>query len=299
MFETRKWLFFTICLTFLAAMGCSDDSDRGRGGENQNIRPDQNNPNNPSGDVGTNHGGEDGGPDNHQNMPDVSLDDADPGEDASSSEDASPGEDAQVEPDVVIPDQGCTDVFETNLTWTPDAAGTSGQFNGSVAYDGEALWLVHTRVRTNSMQYGVFVTRMGCDGQELVSPRDVVTGGPRQTPIPVMAYGDELVYVAWVSQDPNSGDWSASMRILSRDGTFLHTEQTDVTPMMGGEAVSGLMWEPAIAALPGGGAVLAVSAMRENGFRAVLQRIDSAGQRDDDAFFVYSPATQTDQKNPT
>lgn len=193
----------------------------------------------------------------------------------------------------------CSEDFQINQTWTLDAAGPAGQYHGTIDHDGTGLWFTYTRPLAGSTQSGVFVTRIGCDGQVRVSPRNVITSASVSSPVPVMAYGDGAAYMAWAYQDSSSSQWRMSMRVVERDGIARLEEETDITPRIGGSVVSTLIWEPAIAALPGGGALIAVSAATANGFRVVLQKVDALGYRDGDAFYAFTTLEDTDQKNPS
>ncbi|MFU8807008.1 MAG: hypothetical protein ACNA8W_24585, partial [Bradymonadaceae bacterium] len=204
-----------------------------------------------------------------------------------------------VNPGLATVEKPCSEEFQIDQTWTPDAAGLAGQYYGTIDHDGTGLWLAYTRPISGTTQPGVFVTRIGCDGQVRVSPRDVITSASVTSPIPVMAYGDGAAYVAWAVQDSDSSNWSMSMRVVERDGVARLNEETDITPRIGGSVVSTLMWEPAIAALPGGGAIIAVSAYTANGFRVVLQKVDEFGYRDGDAFYAFTTLEDTEQKSPS
>jgi hypothetical protein len=288
--RTTTLLSVLLATTFLATAACSDDPVN-PGPDDNSVRPDLNNPN-PGTDTGEQPGTDTGS--NNPGGPDAS-----PGDNHPADDDAGHLDDAGEPPEVVIPEQGCADVFQAGQTWNADSAGATGQALGTLAYDGEALWIAYARPRSAMGDTALYVTRMGCDGTQLVPPREVTGPENHRTPIPVMTYNNGQVYVAWTSQNNETGVWNAYMRVLGRDGAGQFSDPTIITPLIDGEPASITVWEPALAPLPGGGAILAVSALTVDGGRILLQRVDEFGVRDGNAFFVYPPAGEVSQNHPT
>ena len=206
-------------------------------------------------------------PTNNNTRPDDMSDPA--GEDMSS-----PTPDMQIE----LPPT-CADIAITGTTWDLAPAGLDGQLYSRSTFDGEAIWV--TWAERESADIGaadIWVTRIGCDGQTLV-PATKISDSPSgvQDVHPNIASRDGDVYVVW-TQDTSDTDTSY-MRAFKRDGTFYTTVPVDVTPQFAGQAISGLVWETDVAALPNSEAALVASfySTKAESFQIVVQRFDVAG----------------------
>jgi hypothetical protein len=150
----------------------------------------------------------------------ASCDDHRSGDDAGSADggarDAEPG-DASADAGIDAGPLGCTDDRQIAL----DRDGPLTQIHASVAFDGEAIWVVYVRPEPGGGNFDVWATRVGCDGAAIVAPV-LVQAEPLGNDIdPEVAISGDRVLIAWQTDDGTGGtdNLQVRYRLFDRDGT--------------------------------------------------------------------------------
>jgi hypothetical protein len=187
----------------------------------------------------------------------------------------------------------CEQLINTNNTINVDPSGEFGQYYSRTAFDGQGAWVVYSRPESAQVRdESVFIARFGCDGGLLAAPTMISQGAGFRDLAPSIAVSGELVYVAYQAEETANNTQRVMLRVLRKDGSPVTPEPVEITPLggAGGQTISTLVWEPDIAALPGGqGALVVASAAvgADATFQIVGQRVDVLGQRAGRGFVVY------------
>jgi hypothetical protein len=192
---------------------------------------------------------------------------------------------ADTAPDASPVPKGCTATATVGVTYPLDTNGPDGQLYARAAFDGDGVWLSYTRRESaGAGDEDVYAVRILCDGTIGVGPVKVnTTGAGVRDYDPSVDVRDEKVYVAWITEDPSTGNKSISYRTYNVDGTPIMSAPADVTPQNAdGSAISELIWETDVAGLPDGGAIVVASYSSEEsdyGFQVIVQQVDENGNR--------------------
>ncbi len=160
----------------------------------------------------------------------------------------------------------------------PDGPDT--QIHAAAAYDGEAVWVAFNAPSEGTSFFGVFVTRLACDGSVLVPPTEISNPEAGNQVDPAIAVSGSKVMVAWQADSgvfPNNMD--IPYRVFGREGDDLLDVYGLVEPVITGTADPGTIWMPRAVGMGDGSFALVGSLARDgfNVFQTVLQRIDGDG----------------------
>ena len=187
-------------------------------------------------------------------------------------------------------------------SWQLDSAGPIGQADPNVAFDGKGVWITYYRAQSaGSDKNGVFAVRMLCDGRIDVGPINVSENPDATDRKPAIDIHEQTVYIAFTSQ--KDGANRTFYRTYQLDGTPIMSASKEVTPLASGssDTVSNLAWEVDVAALPGGGAIVAASFMSATAdykFQIYAQQVDDDGNRVGGIIRPYSNK-DANQKRPS
>ncbi len=316
---TKTWAFVAI-VALAAAAGCSDDS--AAGANNGGGRPatdastdgmqgadagDVASDTQAAQDVATPHdSGHDVAP--ADSGVDVGADTRpqDAGVDAiaDASIDVSPDVGIDVGTDASNPPKGCAGTGVVGTTVALDSNGPLGQLYSRAAFDGQGVWVTYVRPESSTdSTEDLYAVRVLCDGTVDVDPFRVNTsalGTQTRDFLPGIDARDGNVYIAWLESD-SSGTNTIRFRSFKADGTPLMTDETDITPQdtNGDDAsIPQIKGSPDVAALPGGGAVVATPYFNNSLSQIALQKVNDNGDRDGAYFDAYS-STEADQSAPS
>ena len=209
-------------------------------------------------------GDEPGAGDNDAALPDAALD-------AAVTPDAAPDAD-------VTPDPPCVTPLVTGQIFELDPDGPDTQIHVNAAFDGESVWVVYNRPDALG-GFDVYGLRLDCDGTQRLPPFQINTSDWNDLD-PALSVGSGKVYVAWQTDTsvwPNNMD--TVFRTYDVSGTALMATDLVLETQREGNPVPGNAWMPDVAALPGGGFVLAGARGIDDasGFQVYLQWLSDTG----------------------
>jgi len=153
----------------------------------------------------------------------------------------------------------CASVLRMDETFDLLPNGGATQIHADAVFDGEGVWIAYNAAEERSGLFDVFAVRMRCDGQAVVGPFRVNTTTRGNDVDPAIAFGEGRVLIAWYSDDGSGGDSNLQTyyRVFAADGTPVMDADARLVTTRAGALITLNTWQPAIAALPTGGFILA------------------------------------------
>lgn len=191
----------------------------------------------------------------------------------------------------------CATPIGAGMLGALDAVTAAPQIHPWVDFDGETIWLAYTGDDADDPSvFDTWVMRLHCDGSIAAEPRRVTTSPGRNEIDPVLAVGADSVALAWISDNGSGVDnIDTVVRAYDFDGAPLSDGDVTVEAELGGVAVTGNAWDPALAALPDGRFLLAGTRVAPGAttFRAYGQRLELDGALAGPSFELDEPGAET------
>lgn len=207
-------------------------------------------------------------------------------------EDLSPDAD----PDPIEPDD-CLSQIDFTQTLTIDDENRAGQLYSTAAFDGVGVWVAYAAPQSaDNNDSGIFVTRIGCDGQIDVAPQMIsLSDADARNYMPVIDSKSGRTVVAWIHQ-PNAGNPKFThLQIFGRDGKAYFETPKDITPFLGEDVISETAWSPQISV--GSDMFYHVSEVLGAEAQIVVQRVGFDGDVED--VFFAAEEKDVNQRYPS
>lgn len=204
------------------------------------------------------------------------------------------GEDAD---DFGGPLPNCADDVTEGFALTVDAQGPSGQFYVTAGFDGNSVWLAYNRPESEAVSdEGIYVVRLACDGTVLMPPTLISPPSANaRNYSPTLVASRDFIYAVWVHH-PNGGNAKKLLlKTFRPDGSAFVDEAVDITPSLGGMAISETIWQPDVAATPDG--LVLVAEVLGSETQVVVERVTPDGLVTE-TFLAYGEKG-VDQKGPS
>jgi hypothetical protein len=227
-----------------------------------------------------------------QDMP-VEQDMAQPPQDMLPAQDMPVTPDMPIAPDMPPATPTCAQQLRANVTFDLDSAGLNGQYYSRPVFDGSGVWIAYSRPHgAASSEEGVYITRLGCDGNTLYAPTLVSRTNGYRGLSPAVAADSTHLYVVYNEEQVDPNAQRIMLRVLTLDGTPITQAPVEVTPTdVAGAPISNLVWQPDVATIPNGQGALIVAAAvlgaADPDFQIVGQRVNAMNQRVGDGFVIF------------
>jgi len=184
---------------------------------------------------------------------------------------------------------GCATELVADTTFAVDPGGAGTQIHAAAVSDGRTVWVAYDRpAQDGSGLFDVYLVGLQCDGTQAFAPVLVNTANGRNDVDPAIARGDDGgLAIVWQSDNREGVDnLDIIYRVMEPTGTPRMATARILETTHGGDPVPGVTWMPSVAPQAGGGYAIAGSrALDDAGtFQVFVQRIDSAGELDGEAF---------------
>lgn len=191
----------------------------------------------------------------------------------------------------------CATPVGSGMLGALDAVTPAPQIHPWAEFDGETIWVAYTgEDDTDSNLFDTWVLRLECDGSIAAEPGRVTTTAGRNEIDPVLAVGPDSVMLAWISDNQTGVDnIDTVLRGYDLDGEPLSDGDVTLETTVGGAAVTGNAWDPALAPLPDGRFLLAGARVAPGAttFRAYGQRLEADAALSGESFELDEPGPET------
>jgi hypothetical protein len=193
----------------------------------------------------------------------------------------------------------CATAIGSGMLGAIDAVTGAPQIHPWAEFDGENIWVAYTGADdVDPNVFDTWVLRLGCDGASSSGgePQRVTTTTGRNEIDPVLSVGKDSVMVAWISDNGTGVDnIDTVVRAYDFDGAPLTGGDLTLETELGGQAVTGNAWDPALAPLPDGQFFLAGSRVAPGAptFRVYGQRLEADGSPTGESFELDEPGPET------
>ncbi len=189
--------------------------------------------------------------------------------------DAGPGDAGSICTESALP--ACAAAMVTGQTFAIDPSGQY-EIERATAYDG-TIWIAYNRGASDSANFDVWLTRLGCDGTVLLPPVKANTTGTNNVG-PTIAVSSSAVLVAWTADSgmfPNN--LTIRYRLFTTHGEAISAAEQTLQTTQNGAPATLNAWEQSEAALPDGDfAIAGVRAQVDTGsWQAFVQFLDTSG----------------------